>query len=342
MNLGTTAFSFTNEWLARQLTLRQLLERVGQLGARPGHRAGRLPDVAWLSEPDAGTRCSSSGASPTSSGSSRRRSARTSIWRRPTRSDDARGGRRASRRRSRPRRRSASRCCASTRHSGRRPRARWCRRPSAPASRSPPSYRADRRPRSPPSRRSSSSASGSRPRIALALDFSVSMTAVPAAFLDAVRRAGMPRGELETVVALWAAGAPTPELFAALAADRRSRRRARRGAVGFRPLRPTGARGLAAARPARRVRAREVLGAGRRPVRPTVRHRRASRVCATGRLRRRRRSEWGGSAWVDADDVDAFALVPAISAFCRAVAPSAGREASASWSNRPTTQRPRR
>ncbi|MGZ4392322.1 MAG: sugar phosphate isomerase/epimerase family protein, partial [Gaiellaceae bacterium] len=36
MKFGTTAFSFTNEWLGRQLTLRQLLRRVADLERGPG------------------------------------------------------------------------------------------------------------------------------------------------------------------------------------------------------------------------------------------------------------------------------------------------------------------
>ncbi len=56
------------------------------------------------------------------------------------------------------------------------------------------------------------------PVIALVLDFSVSMTAVPASFADAVRRAGMPANELADIVSLWDGGAPTGEVLAAIGA----------------------------------------------------------------------------------------------------------------------------
>src|SRR3954447_1219234 len=57
MRLGTTAFSFTNEWLSRKYTLEQLLARVAELGLGPGielvgfqawRRYPALPDAEVL------------------------------------------------------------------------------------------------------------------------------------------------------------------------------------------------------------------------------------------------------------------------------------------------------
>ena len=70
MRLGTTTFSFTNEWLTRRFTLVRLLERGG---ARPASRSSGTRSGVAIRRCRA-TTCSSSAASATGTGSSRPRS----------------------------------------------------------------------------------------------------------------------------------------------------------------------------------------------------------------------------------------------------------------------------
>ena len=100
--------------------------------------------------------------------------------------------------------------------------------------------------------------------IALALDFTVSMSAVPGAFVDALGRAGMAHEDVDGLVASWTSGASTPEMLAAIGeldAPQAALDEARSGVCS---LRAPGAARLAPVRPGDRLRTREVLGARRR------------------------------------------------------------------------------
>ena len=135
-------------------------------------------------------------------------------------------------------------------------------RRSAPASSLRPSSRAGRRPTTVARRCSSSASASGRRSVALVLDFSIAMRAIPTTFADAVRS---PAWRAATSIGSSSCGATarlSRELFAAIA-EVGAPARPRRGALGVRPLRPTGSRRLGAARAPGRARAREVLGARR-------------------------------------------------------------------------------
>jgi sugar phosphate isomerase/epimerase len=139
---------------------------------------------------------------------------------------------------------------------------------------------------------------------ALALDFSISMSCVPGAFAEAVVRSGMQRDDVEALVEAWDRGASTAELFGAIAAidaPESARAEARSGFVRFGRQRPE----------------------AWLPLVPRIAYAHAkfwdeSASVRTGQLIDVLRqggydgfviAEWGGNAWAELDDVDAFAVV---------------------------------
>ena len=78
MRLGTTTFSFTNEWLTRRFTRGGAAGARGRVRARPRARGRRPAAVAWLSDPRPRRGRSASGDCATGSDSSPLRSADTS------------------------------------------------------------------------------------------------------------------------------------------------------------------------------------------------------------------------------------------------------------------------
>ena len=184
-------------------------------------------------------------------------------------------------------------------HPGPRARARWRRSPSGMASCSRPRSRAARRRtarRSPPS---SSAASGStRPRSPSCSTSASRCARCPARSPTRCAGSGRRREDVGAQIALWASGAPTPELFAATRRARLSGGGARtRRSAGFVRFGRQEPQRVGAARRCGRLRAREVLGARRR--------RATTRRCGTPSSSRRARaraattasssSEWGGS-----------------------------------------------
>jgi len=142
------------------------------------------------------------------------------------------------------------------------------------------------------------------PNVALALDFSVAMHAVPAAFVRAVTQLGVEQHDLEALLARWEQGASTRELFAAFAqidAPTTALDEARAGFVRFGHQEPEAWRPLVPAiayahakfweedDPTRTVELLDVLREGGYD---------GFVAC-----------EWGGNAWADTDDVDAFDVV---------------------------------
>jgi hypothetical protein len=140
--------------------------------------------------------------------------------------------------------------------------------------------------------------------VALALDFSVAMDAVPAAFVEKLAEHGLQRDDIDALIARWEAGASTRELFAAVAqidAPAAALDEARAGFVRFghqdpqawRPLVPAIA--YAHAKfweendPTRTAELLDVLREGGYD---------GFVAC-----------EWGGNAWADAEDVDSFDAV---------------------------------
>ena len=147
------------------------------------------------------------------------------------------------------------------------------------------------------------------PAIALTLDFSVAMRAVPASFTDALRRLGTAREDVGALIALWESGAPTPELFAAIAELRSPAAaldEARAGFVRFGRQEPSAWAPLVAAVAYAHA---KFWGLDDEGDDPSVRTAELVSVLAEGGYGGVVASEWGGSAWVDADEADAFELV---------------------------------
>jgi hypothetical protein len=146
------------------------------------------------------------------------------------------------------------------------------------------------------------------PNLALTLDFSVAMASIPEGFADAVRRAGMASEQLERVVELWQQGATTPELFAALAATgapAAALDEARAGFVRFGRQEPEAWLPLVPQIGYAHAKFWELDDAGDEP---TVRNAELISVLRDGGYTGVVASEWGGNAWAEADDVDAFEL----------------------------------
>ncbi|MDW8339709.1 MAG: TIM barrel protein [Thermoleophilia bacterium] len=146
------------------------------------------------------------------------------------------------------------------------------------------------------------------PGLGLVLDFSISMRRIPSTFTDALLAAGFPRATLEDAVARWEEGAPTADVLRALGNAgapvalldlRRSgfARFGRQDPEAWRPHIPRIAH----------VHAKfwELDASGSDP---SVRDAELIAVLRHGEYGGFVCSEWGGNAWLDADEVDAFAL----------------------------------
>jgi hypothetical protein len=146
---------------------------------------------------------------------------------------------------------------------------------------------------------------------ALALDFSVSMACVPQAFVDAVVDAGMSRDDVDALVERWEEGTPTRELFQAIdeiAAPESARAEARAGFVRFGRQRPQD--WLRAVPRIAYAHAKFWDDDG------SVRTAELVDVLRDGGYEGFVIAEWGGNAWAELDDVDAFDLVRRHHDFC--------------------------
>jgi hypothetical protein len=155
------------------------------------------------------------------------------------------------------------------------------------------------------------------PSVGLVLDFSVAMTAVPTRFVDSVCGLGMAREAVDGLVALWAQDASPQELFAAIVeidAPAAALDEARAGFVRFGRQDPQAWLSLVPQVAYAHAKFWELDGAGDDP---TTRTDDLIGVLRAGGYDGFLSSEWGGNAWVDADDVDAFALVRRHQELCR-------------------------
>jgi len=146
------------------------------------------------------------------------------------------------------------------------------------------------------------------PAVALTLDFSVSMGAIPVRFGEAVRRAGLSEEELDRIVALWQRDATTAELFAALeetGAPALALDEARSGLFRFGRQDPKAWLALVPYVAHAHAKFWELDDSGDEP---TVRNAELLAVLRDGGYSGVVCSEWGGNAWVEAEDVDAFEL----------------------------------
>jgi hypothetical protein len=145
--------------------------------------------------------------------------------------------------------------------------------------------------------------------VALVLDFSIAMRAVPTTFVDALSRAGMRHHDVDAIVGLWREGAPVGELFGAIAATEApdlAQDEARAGFVRFGRQDPAAWAPLVPHIAHAHAKFWELDAAGDEP---TTDNRALLDVLRAGGFQGVVTCEWGGSAWIDADDVDAFALV---------------------------------
>jgi hypothetical protein len=157
------------------------------------------------------------------------------------------------------------------------------------------------------------------PSIALALDFSVAMTHVPASFTAAVCRLGMRPADLDGIVERWAAGAPTPELHAALGevdAPDAALHEARAGFVRFGRQETRAWLPLVPQIAYAHAKFWELDDSG---ADTTVRTAELVDVLQAGGYTGSLAAEWGGNAWADVEDVDAFDLVRRHHALCRSL-----------------------
>ena len=141
------------------------------------------------------------------------------------------------------------------------------------------------------------------------LDFSIAMRAVPTTFADAVCSAGMARRDLDRIVELWRDGVHVGELFAAIAATGApggAQDEARSGFVRFGRQDPATWAPLVPLIVHAHAKFWEIDGAGDDP---TTDSRGVVDTLLAGGFQGVVASEWGGSAWVDLDDVDGFAIV---------------------------------
>jgi hypothetical protein len=147
------------------------------------------------------------------------------------------------------------------------------------------------------------------PAVALVLDFSIAMRAVPTSFGDAVCSAGMARSDLDRIVELWRNGAHVGELFAAIAATGApdgAQDEARSGFVRFGRQDPATWASLVPLIVHAHAKFWEIDGTGDDP---TTDSRGVVDTLLAGDFQGIVTSEWGGSAWVDVDDVDGFEIV---------------------------------
>lgn len=156
------------------------------------------------------------------------------------------------------------------------------------------------------------------PAIAIALDFSVAMTGVPAPFVDAVLAAGTAPEDVDSILELWESGASTPELFGALGSletPRQALLEAQSGFVRFGRQEPEAWAALVPAIAYAHAKFWLPDDDGKDP---TVRTAELLDVLAQGGFEGVVATEWGGNAWLDVDHSDAFSIVSQHSAFCRA------------------------
>jgi Xylose isomerase-like TIM barrel len=147
------------------------------------------------------------------------------------------------------------------------------------------------------------------PNLALALDFSVAMRALPERFVESVQLHGMPPEVVDNLVGRWAGGASTRELFAALAevdAPAAALDEARSGFIRFGRQEPDAWARLVPQIAYAHAKFWELDAAGDEP---TVRNGELIDVLRSGGFGGFVVSEWGGNAWTDVDDVDAFETV---------------------------------
>jgi hypothetical protein len=147
------------------------------------------------------------------------------------------------------------------------------------------------------------------PNVGLVLDFSVAMAAVPASFVDAVCHLGMAREAIDGLVELWAQDASPAELFAAIGeidAPAAAIDEARAGFVRFGRQDPQAWAPLVPQVAYAHAKFWELDDAGDDPATRTAE---LIDVLRDGGYDGFLSSEWGGSAWRDADEVDAFELV---------------------------------
>jgi hypothetical protein len=295
VRLATTAFSFTNEWLARQVTLEQLLVRVSELGLGPGVEL--IGFQTWRSYPDLAPEeirafrrlVERLGLEPASLGAyadlARRTDRLTTVeetveYLRPQIAVAAALGFPLLRL-----------------HAGIPPAA--LERLTPDAERAGVTLAVEVQAGQVPE----------SPNVALVLDFSVAMTGVPAAFVDAVCRLGAARADVDRLVELWADGADIRELFAAIAeldAPGAARDEARGGFVRFGRQDPEAWIPLVPRIAFAHAKFWELDEDGGDP---SVREAELIRVLRDGGFDGFVCSEWGGNAWLDATDVDAFDLV---------------------------------
>ena len=170
---------------------------------------------------------------------------------------------------------------------------------------------------------------GGSPAIALVLDFSIAMRAVPSAFVDAVCRAGMRADDLDGIVELWASGAPMRRALRSRSRRRgahrpsRRTRRARGSCASAGRIRPVWAPLVPLVAHAH-AKFWELDAAGDDP---TTDNRGVVDVLLAGGFEGVVASEWGGSAWVDVDDVDGFAIVAQHQQLLQAVSSNGRRRA---------------
>jgi hypothetical protein len=157
------------------------------------------------------------------------------------------------------------------------------------------------------------------PAIALALDFTVAMQSVPQAFVEALYRHGMAVADVATVVARWTEGATTQEILAVLdelGAAPRALHEALAGFTRFGRQDPDAWRTLVPGIAYAHAKFWELDDEGEDP---TVRTAELLEVLHEGGYSGFVSGEWGGSSWQNAEDVDAFELVARHRSHCRRV-----------------------
>jgi sugar phosphate isomerase/epimerase len=157
---------------------------------------------------------------------------------------------------------------------------------------------------------------GSR-TVALVLDASIAMKAVPTRFVEAVRALGMAAEDLDALLAQWAQGARTHELFGALQeidAPPAALNEARAGFVRFGRQEPQDWLPLVPYVAYVHAKFWELDDDGDEP---TTRNAELFEVLRAGGYDGFVASEWGGNAWAEADEVDAFELVRRHHELCR-------------------------
>jgi hypothetical protein len=153
--------------------------------------------------------------------------------------------------------------------------------------------------------------------VGLLLDLSVSMRALPAAFTAGLARLGASAEHVERVRELWEAGAPPYAAFE-LDAPRAVLNEAVAGLVRFGRQDPRSWLPLVPQVVHVHAKFWELDETGDEP---TVRNAEAFAVLREGGYDGFVSSEWGGSAWLDADEVDAFELVRRHHELCSALVP---------------------